>query len=45
MAKKTDINYCVFAGKHRKITVKNNVLDGFLVYMFELASGIGTWKN
>ena len=44
MAKKC-VKYRVFDGKHCKNTIKNNVLEGFLVYMFELASGIGTWKN
>ena len=39
------VNYGVFDGKHCKNTVKNNVFEGFFVYMFELASGIGTWKN
>ena len=39
------VNYCVFDGAHCKNTVKNNALEGFLVYMFELASGIATWKN
>ena len=34
-----------FWQKKCKNTEKNNVLDGFFVYMFELASGIGTWKN
>ena len=34
-----------FYGKHCKNIVKNNVLEGFLIYMFELASGIGPWKN
>ena len=35
----------VFDGKYCKNTVKDNVLEGFPVYMFELASSIGTWKN
>ena len=39
------VNYCVFDGKQRKNTVKNNVLEGYLAYMFELASGSGTWKK
>ena len=39
---KKRVNYIVFDGKHFKNTVKNNVLEGFLVSMFELASGIGT---
>ena len=39
------VDYRVFHGKHCKNTVKNIVLEGFLVYMFELASGIGAWKN
>ena len=37
------LNYRVFDGKLCKNTVKH-VSEGFLVYMFELASGIGTWK-
>ena len=32
------VTYC---GKN---TVKNNVLEGFVVSMFELASGTGPWK-
>ena len=37
------VDFCVFDGKHCKKTVKNNVLEGFLVSMFELASGTGPW--
>ena len=40
----TRVNYRVFDWKRWKNTVKNNVL-GFLIYMLELATGIGTWKN
>ena len=38
------VNYGVFDGKHCKNTVINNVFEGLFVYMymFELASGIGT---
>ena len=32
----------VLAGKHCQNTVKNNVWEGYLAYMFELASGRGT---
>ena len=40
------LNYSVFDGKNVKtLEQKNNVFEGFFVYMFELASGIGTWKN
>ena len=39
------VNYRVFDWKHWKNTVKNNVLEGFLIYMLELATGIGTWKK
>ena len=39
------VNYGVFDGKKCKNTEKRNVFQGFFVYMFELASGIGTWKN
>ena len=39
------VNYGVFDGKHGKNTVKNNVFQWFFVYVFELASDIGTWKN
>ena len=42
---KKRVNYRLFDWKHRKNTVKNNVLEGFLIYMLELATGIGTWKN
>ena len=40
------VNYGVFDGKKCKnIVKKNNVFEGFFVYMFESASGIGTWKS
>ena len=39
------VNCHVFAGKQCKNTVKKTVLEGYLAYMFELASGSGTWKN
>ena len=39
------VNYRVFDGKHCKHTVKNNVFEGFLIFLFELPSGIETWKN
>ena len=42
---KKRVNYRLFDWKHWKNTVKNNVLEGFLIYMLELATGIGTWKN
>ena len=28
-----------------KTLQKKNVFEGFFVYMFELASGVGTWQN
>ena len=42
---KKRVNYRLFDWKHWKNTVKNNVLEGFLIYMLELATGIGTWKD
>ena len=44
---KKRVNYRLFDWKHWKNTVKNNVLEGFLIYiyMLELDTGIGTWKN
>ena len=42
---KKRVNYRLFDWKHWKNTVKNNVLEGCLIYMLELATGIGTWKN
>ena len=38
------VDYRVFDGKYCIYTVKNNVLEGFLVSMFELASGTGPSK-
>ena len=38
------LEYRVFDGTCCIYSVKNNVLDGFLVSMFELASGTGPWK-
>ena len=38
------VDYRVFDEKCCIYTVKNNVLEGFLVSMFELASGTGPWK-
>ena len=38
------VDYRVFDGTYCKNTVKNNVLEGFLVSMFELASGTGPSK-
>ena len=38
------VDYLVFDGKYCIYTVKNNVLEGFIVSMFELASGTGPSK-
>ena len=37
------VNY--LTEEYCKNTLKNNVLEGYLACMFELASGSGTWKN
>ena len=37
------VDYRVFDGKYCLHTVKNNVLEGFLVSMSELASRTGPW--
>ena len=42
---KKRVNYRLFDWKHWKNTVKHNGLQGFLIYMLDLATGIGTWKN
>ena len=39
------VHYSVLDGKYCKHTVENNVLEGYLAYMFESASGRGRWKN
>ena len=43
MATKRADNH-VFDGKYCIYTVTNNVLEGFLVSIFELASGTGPWE-
>ena len=42
---KKRVNYRMLDWKPWKNTVKHNVLQGFLIYMLDLATGIGTGKN